>query len=114
MAYGKKKYGNRTIYVDGIRFDSKHEAQRWKELQILEYAGSIYDLRRQVKFVLIPAQYIDGKLVERECSYKADFVYREKKTDLTVVEDAKGFQTDVYKIKKKLMLERFGIRIIEV
>ena len=124
------KYGARKVLFDGIAFDSKKEANRWAELRILEKAGEISDLRRQVKFVLIPAQYEEsneiykrgenkgkpkrGKLLEHECSYVADFVYRVTETDRTAVEDTKGFRTKDYIIKRKLMLERYGIRIKEV
>lgn len=82
----------------------------------MEKAGLIKDLDRQVKFVLIPTQRVDGKVVERECYYMADFVYLEKVAPgkwEKVVEDAKGFRTDVYRIKKKLMLKEHGIQIKE-
>ena len=126
----KLKYGSKKTILDGIAFDSKKEANRWAELKILEKAGKIEDLRRQVKFVLIPAQYEDstevyqrgankgkpkkGKLIEHEAAYIADFAYRDKETDRTVVEDTKGFRTKDYIIKRKLMLERYTIRIREV
>lgn len=108
------KYGNRKTVLDGLVFDSKHEAERWIELKYLERAGLIKDLQRQVSFVLIPAlkDYDTGKVVERAVKYIADFTYYEK--DKYVVEDAKGMRTDVYKIKKKLMLQKYGIRIKEV
>ena len=93
-------------------FDSKRERTRYSELVLMQRAGEIYQLQRQVKFILIPAQYRDGKCIERECSYYADFTYR-KKNGTFVVEDCKGFRTDVYKIKRKLMLEKFDIRIKE-
>lgn len=126
----KLKYGSKKTILDGIAFDSKKEANRWAELKILEKAGKIEDLRRQVKFVLIPAQYEDstevyqrgankgkpkrGKLLEHECCYICDFAYRSTATDRMVVEDTKGFKTKDYIIKRKLMLERYGIRIMEV
>lgn len=115
------KYHSRKITRDGMTFDSMKEFRRWKELQLLERAGKIENLRRQVKFILIPSQYekaTDPKTgktklqcVERECSYYADFVYIEHGE--TVVEDAKGLKTDVYILKRKLMLEKYGIRIRE-
>ena len=114
MGFGKNKYHAKRVTVNGITFDSKREANRWVELLWLEKAGEISELRRQVKFILIPAQRVNGKLVERECSYIADFVYRDKETNLTVVEDAKGVRTEVFKIKKKLMLQKYGIQICEV
>lgn len=105
------KYHNQQIRRNGRVFDSKHEAGRYTELQLLERAGKIADLKCQVPYLLIPAQYSDGKCVERECKYIADFVYRED--GRLVVEDAKGVKTDVYRIKKKLMLQLYGIRIRE-
>ena len=114
MSYNWTKYNNKKITVDGQIFDSKKEANRYKELRLLEKEGAIKDLRMQVKFTLIPAQRDEatGKVVERECSYKADFVYEED--GKTVVEDVKGFRTKEYVIKRKLMLWRYGIRIREV
>lgn len=110
------KYLNKEVVVDGVRFQSKHEATRWCELKYMERAGLIYDLQRQVPFVLIPTQKdeITGKVIERECKYIADFTYRSCKTGRIVVEDAKGAKTEVYKLKKKIMLYRHGIQIKEV
>ena len=124
----RSKYGNRKTVVDGIVFDSQKEAQRYRELLLLERAGKISYLDRQTKFTLIPAQREPstemykrgrnkgkpkpGKLLEKECNYIADFVYYQDKK--IVVEDTKGFRTEAYKIKRKLMLERYGIQIREV
>lgn len=116
------KYGNRKVVVDGIVYDSRKEAKRFQELLLLEKAGAIQNLQRQVKFVMIPAQYekkwntkklemVKGKCIERECTYIADFVYQED--GKTVVEDTKGFRTSEYRIKKKLMLFIHGIKIKE-
>jgi len=101
------KYNNVKTYVDGIAFDSKKEAKRYQELKLLERGGVISDLDYQVKFELIPKQ--EG---ERPCYYVADFVYTENGKN--VVEDVKGFRTDVYKLKRKLMLWVHGIRVVEV
>ncbi len=125
---GKSKYGSRKVTVDGITFDSKKEAGRYQQLKLLERAGEISGLLLQVKYVLIPAQrepcndiytsgakkgcFKPGKLLEKECSYVADFVYI--RGGKTVVEDTKGFRTEAYKIKRKLMLHIHGIRIKEV
>ena len=106
------KYRNKKTVVNGISFDSRKEAKRYQELLLLERAGAITDLKMQVKYVLIPSQRVNGKVVERECAYKADFVYRENGE--TVVEDTKGFRTKDYIIKRKLMLHVHGIRIKEV
>lgn len=107
------KYNSKKTVVDGQKFDSKKEANRYQELLLLEKAGVIKNLSRQVKFVLIPPQRDEsGKLIERECSYKADFTYEEGIK--TVVEDVKGYRTKEYIIKRKLMLYQYGIRIREV
>jgi hypothetical protein len=106
------KYNSRKITKDGITFDSAKEYRRWCELSLLERAGTIQNLQRQVKFELIPSQRIDGKVIERPCAYVADFVYIEN--GKKVVEDTKGFRTTDYIIKRKLMLWVHGIQIIEV
>ena len=132
---GYRKYGNRKVTTaDGSKFDSQKECQRWYELQLMQKAGLIENLRRQVKFVLIPTQYReyerfgkDGKplkplrkLLEHECSYIADFVYHDNRLNETVVEDVKGYRDPSsagyakFVIKRKLMLERYGIQIREV
>lgn len=94
-------------------YDSRKEHLRANELKLMQRAGLISDLHEQVKYVLIPAQRDpSGKLLERECSYYADFVY--SRNGVTVVEDTKGVRTPEYKIKRKLMLHIHGIRIHEV
>lgn len=110
------KYHNRVLITEDGKFDSVHEFSRWQELKLMQKAGEIYDLQRQVPFVLIPTQKdeLTGKVLERECKYIADFVYRSCKNGRIVVEDAKGAKTEVYKLKKKIMLYRHGIRIREV
>lgn len=108
------KYGNKKIEVDGILFDSRKEANRYCELKMLERAGAITNLELQKQFELIPAQYINGKCVERACKYKADFVYFDNEKGIKVCEDTKGFKTKDYIIKRKLMLFVHGIRIVEI
>ena len=101
------KYGSvKTVTTDGIKHDSIKEANRWCELKLLERAGVIQDLQRQVKYELIPKQ--EG---ERAVYYIADFVYTEN--GKKVVEDVKGMRTKEYKIKQKMMLYLHGIRIKE-
>lgn len=110
-----RKYRNEKTKVDGITFDSKHEAERYKELRMLEKAGKIRDLKRQQKYVLIPAlRDHDGKCIERQCVYISDFEYFDIDQDRHIVEDAKGMRTKEYIIKRKLMLYQYGIRIHEV
>lgn len=106
------KYGNRKVIYNGIEFDSMKEAYRYAELMLMVRAGVISDLRLQVSFELIPAQRIDGKVVERAVNYVADFVY--KQNGQTVVEDTKGYKTSEYIMKRKMMLYFHGIRIMEV
>ena len=111
MSAYRSKYRAKKVTINGITFDSKKEAQRWMELDLLERAGKISNLQRQVKFELIPSQRINGKVVERAVNYMADFVYIENGEK--VVEDTKGFKTQEYIIKRKLLLKEFGIRIKE-
>ena len=121
----KNKYNAKSIEYDGLHFDSQKEALRYKELRFLQNDGIISDIRRQVKFILIPTQrepatvgkrggIKEGRLLERECSYIADFVYTVNETGETVVEDTKGFKTKDYLIKRKLMLFVYGIQIKEI
>lgn len=105
MTY-RSKYRSKKTAVDGIVFDSKHEAARWQELKLLERAGQISNLTRQVKYQLIPTQRGSVR-TERGVSYIADFVYT--KNGQTVIEDAKGVKTPDYIIKRKLMLQVHGI-----
>ena len=119
----ENKYGNKKITIGGETFDSSKEYRRFCELKLLQRAKKISDLQRQVEFVLIPTQrepdvigprggVKPGKLLEKECTYYADFVYINEKGE-KVVEDTKGFKTKDYIIKRKLMLYVHGIRIIE-
>ena len=125
------KYHNKKVTsYDGIQHDSKKEARRWCELKLLQKAGKISELQRQVEFELIPAQYetyerfskkgeklADGtRTVERKCCYIADFVYTEN--GQRVVEDTKGYKRGsayaIFAIKRKLMLYVHHVRIREV
>lgn len=126
------KYGNKKTDIDGYFFDSKKEARRYAELKMMLRAGVISDLELQKEFELIPAQYepvprygkngkrlVDGKkCIEKSCVYKADFVYFDRETGQLVVEDVKGYKGgqaySLFTIKRKLMLERYGIKIKEL
>jgi UDP-N-acetylglucosamine 2-epimerase len=123
-----QKYHNKKVTVDGITFDSKKEARRYNELRLLQRAGEISNLQRQVKFLLIPTQVEqferysektgkklkDGqRVIEKECAYYADFVYTDK-SGKTVVEDTKGIETEAYRIKRKLMLFLNQIQIKQI
>lgn len=127
MNYKSKYYSIKTRALDGTVFDSLKEARRWDELLLLQRAGKITDLQRQVKYELIPDQYQtyerygkkgqrlkDGaRCLERKVEYVADFVYTIAETGENVVEDSKGMRTKDYIIKRKLMLAVHGIRIKE-
>ncbi len=109
------KYGAKKTTFQGMEFDSKREAERFAQLRFMQMGRIISDLKCQVKYELIPCQRDeDGKIIERSVSYIADFVYTDRKTGQTVVEDAKGCRTKEYIIKRKLMLHVHGIRIREV
>jgi hypothetical protein len=110
----------RNIKAGG--YDSRKEARRAWELDMMQRAGEISELRKQVKYVLIPAQrepstvgprggVKPGKLLEHECAYVADFVYWRNGRE--IVEDCKGVRTKDYIIKRKLMLYVHGVRIYE-
>lgn len=123
----RSKYGNRKVTFNGETFDSKRELSRYQELLLMQRAGKIHDLMRQVRFELVPTQYEsyvrysaktgkrlkDGqRCVELAVNYIADFVYWEG--DQMVVEDAKGVRTEGYIIKRKLMRLQHGVAIREV
>ena len=128
-ARGSSKYHAEKVTVNGITFDSNKEARRWLELTALEQAGKIHGLRRQVKYLLIPeqrescteryksgpkkGQFKPGRVLERECSYYADFDYYTK-NGTHVVEDVKGVRTKEYRLKRKMLLYTYQIRISEV
>ena len=119
----RSKYGARKTVVDGITFDSKKEANRYRELKLLERAGEICCLRLQVPFELIPAQYEEtgevytkgankgkpkrGRCIEKAVMYIADFVYYNSDATVRTVEDVKGMRTPDYIIKRKLFRWRY-------
>lgn len=105
------KYKNRKVTIDGQTFDSMREYNRWCELKLLERAGEITGLKRQVRLEILPKQVVDGKVAERAAYYVADFTYKEK--GKPVIEDCKGFATDVYRLKRKLVLAKYGVQIRE-
>lgn len=122
--YGRSKYHAKKTVVDGIRFDSLKEGRRYIELKDLQRAGKISELELQVPFLLIEEHrepdtigpkggHTKGRLIERACYYKADFVYTDETTGEKVVEDCKGMRTPEYIIKRKLMYDRYGVRIKE-
>lgn len=104
------KYHAKKTTVDGITFDSRREADRYLVLKGMEEDGLIEDLRRQVRYELVPAFDVDGRHY-RPVYYVADFVYVEDGKE--VVEDVKGMRTDVYRLKSKLFARRYGMNVKE-
>lgn len=108
------KYRNKITAVDGIKFHSKREADRWRELLLLKKAGEILNLKRQVKFNLV----VDGITVGR---YISDFVYDEVIsipscgasfiTSVLIIEDVKGVETELFKLKWKLLYATYRYAI---
>ena len=107
----KNKYNNNG------KGSSIKERKRGAEPELLQRAGIISDLHTQVPYELTPAHYevVNGKrkCIERACTYRADFVYYDVENKQLIVEDSKGVRTEVYKIKRKLMLNVHGIKIKE-
>jgi hypothetical protein len=92
--------------VDGIKFQSLLEAGRYMELRLLERAGEIVGLELQPKYnIQVNGQHI--------CQYRADFRYKDRNGKV-VVEDAKGYMTPMYSVKKKLLKAVYGIEIVEI
>lgn len=96
------KYGAVATTVDGIRFPSLKEARRWSDLKLLEKAGVISELKRQVRHPMIVAG-------QKVCDYVSDATYIEN--GVFVVEDSKGMLTDVFKLKAKLFKAIYGFEI---
>nr|UVN04809.1 MAG: protein of unknown function DUF1064 [Bacteriophage sp.] len=110
MWSGRSKYHAKKTVVDGITFDSRREADRYLVLKGMEEDGAIEDLRRQVRYELVPAFDVDGRHY-RPVYYVADFGYVEDGKE--VVEDVKGMRTDVYRLKSKLFARRYGKAVKE-
>lgn len=111
---GNSKYNAKKTIVDGIRFDSQKEGNHYLELKLLEKQGLIKDLRIQVRFELQPSYKKNGKTI-RAIYYIADFVYFDKAKKKMIIEDTKGFRTEVYKLKKKIFEYKYpGMEIKEV
>ena len=107
----RSKYNAKPVKIDGLSFDSKKEARRYGELKLMEKAGEIRDL-------VFHPRYSFGVNGVHICEYEADFSYVPKERfdricDREIVEDVKGYKTDVYKLKKKLMKAIHGIEVRE-
>ena len=102
----RSKYNNIKTTVLGVRFDSKKEGKRYGELLLLQRAGEISDLQMQVRIRLQDSfKDLEGH-THREIIYIADFIYVDHKGDV-IIEDVKGMATPVYKLKKKLLLNKY-------
>lgn len=108
----ESKYHNRRVVVDGITFHSVKEACRWQELKCLERAGKITGLQRQFRIEIVPKTSLF-----RAAYYVADFVYFDKEKQKTVYEDVKGYREGLayehFKLKKKILFEKYGIEVVE-
>ncbi len=108
----KSKYGAKSVFVDGIKFDSRREARRWQDLKLLERAGKIHDLQRQVVFELAPSVRIAGeKRARTALRYTADAVYWSIEGG-RVVEDSKGITDTSFRIRQHLMKSVHGIDVV--
>ena len=112
----RNKFAATKTVIDGLTFDSKAEARRWVELQLLEKAGAINCLQRQVPFALVPGVKIKGEMRARPAvRWRADFVYREK--GVQVIEDVKSKVTaklETFRRTQHLMLAILGLEITVV
>jgi hypothetical protein len=114
MSERRGKYNAKRTTQDGVTFDSLAEARRYDELKLMEAAGEIWNLKCQPHYLLQEDFDHDGKH-ERKIEYIADFTYFDRTLKCTVVEDCKGFATEVYKIKRKIFLKRYpNLKFIEV
>jgi hypothetical protein len=118
----KSKYNNQPVVVDGVKYDSRHEALRMGYLKLLERAGEIKDLRYHVEYELIPPirkevvcknkkGTVYTRITNEPRVYEADFVYTIVSTGETVVEDFKGAETDLFLFKADLLYYKYGIKI---
>ena len=106
------KYRNREVIVNGLWFQSVKEAQRWQQLKLLERAGEIVGLNRQLRIEIVPKTKL-----HRARYYIADFVYFDKKANKTVYEDVKGYKKglayQLFSLKRDILYWRHGIEIKE-
>lgn len=119
----RNKYGNHQVTVDGIKYDSADESRRHAFLKLLEKAGDISNLRYHVRFELIPQitreEIVHLKTKDKVVTrveqtaryYEADFVYIVNKTGEEIVEDFKGFETDLFRFKAALFFYKYGKQI---
>jgi hypothetical protein len=106
----RSKYHAKPRTVDGVRFASIRESRRYQDLRLLEKAGEIHDLELQPKFPLYVCRRQNGEL-HQVCTYIADFRYREGPQGILVVEDSKGIQTQVFRLKRKMFESQYGLTL---
>lgn len=106
------KYGAKKTTIDGLTFDSKAEASRYQDLKLLERAGVITDLKLQPVFILQPAFTDAEKNRYQAIKYRADFQYTEG--EQVVIEEVKGFETEAWKLRKRLFLFRYPQYVLRV
>lgn len=97
------KYHNRRVVVEGIRFDSQAEATRYQQLKLMERAGEISGLAVHPRFQILAA--MKG---QRAIDYEGDFAYFEPEWPACIVEDVKGVETAVFRLKAKMFRARYG------
>ena len=110
---GKSKYNNRKVTYQGLTFDSKKEFEYYLILKDKEKRGLVFNIKRQVPLEIQPAFTDKTGVKHRAITYKADFVYTDRVSGKVKYIDVKGFRTEVYKLKKKLLAYK-GIIIEEV
>lgn len=109
----RSKYGNKPVVVDGERFDSKSEAERYSELRLMQLAGEISELKVHVRVPLIGAH--DMPILyesENQAEYEADFSYIPRGSNLVQLEDFKGKDTAASKIKRAIVAAMFGRPVV--
>ena len=106
----ENKYHNKKVTVDGLTFDSIKEANRWQELKLMERAGKITGLSRQLRIEIVPKTKL-----HRARYYVADFVYFDKEQGKTIYEDVKGYKKglayQMFTLKRDILYWRNGIEI---
>ena len=109
----RTKYFSKKVEIDGIKFDSKREANYYIKLKELKKEGKIKDLELQKNY-LLQEKFKIGNKTRREICYRADFTYVTTEDDKLHVVDVKGFRTEVYRLKKKLFEYKYRIELEEV
>ena len=110
----RAKYNAKPVDQDGYHFDSQAEARRFRELALMQEAGEIWNLEIHVRYPILDAFIRDGK-VERGAYFEADFVYFDRESKCTIVEEIKGFKTQLYILKRKMFLSKYPhLKFIEI